>query len=207
MDILMLTTWQRRRLKRQLRSVTTLGSTAGPRPCWKSVGLCHRRLPTRSGGNPGDSGTRGGRTGSSSGCPTPGSRSGCDPPVPLVGLAPDFDRWAHNYRHAARLCDAVLTDPPGVVALAAAGFDRGRPAFPDNRSLYAGRDVGVLALDDLDPTFRRERLAWIGRATRLGRFGGVVVRRPGDVAEDRRWLARAKVVVVPPAAFPDNRSL
>src|SRR5262245_48025080 len=42
-------------------------------------------------------------------------------PVPLVGLAPDWDLLAHYYRHALPLCDVVFVEPAGAATLTATG--------------------------------------------------------------------------------------
>src|SRR5947209_7556501 len=44
-------------------------------------------------------------------------------PVPVVGLAPDWDLSCHSFRLRAPHCDLVLTDPQGVDACARLGLD------------------------------------------------------------------------------------
>src|SRR5262245_40272096 len=43
-------------------------------------------------------------------------------PVPLVGLAADWNLLYHGYRHRLRRCDLVLTDTAGVEAFAREGI-------------------------------------------------------------------------------------
>src|SRR3954454_20912664 len=53
-------------------------------------------------------------------------------PVPIVGLATDWNLLWHPYRHLLPRCDAVLADRPGVEVLTEAGLGFGpgllRPA-------------------------------------------------------------------------------
>jgi GT2 family glycosyltransferase/tetratricopeptide (TPR) repeat protein len=51
-------------------------------------------------------------------------------PVPIVALAPDWDRYWHLYRRLLPGCDLVLTDPAGVGALAGAGIHHAVAAPP-----------------------------------------------------------------------------
>src|SRR5262249_35971747 len=43
-------------------------------------------------------------------------------PVPLIGLAPDWNLLWHSYRRQLRHCDLVLTDTAGVEVLAREGI-------------------------------------------------------------------------------------
>src|SRR5260370_16442431 len=49
-------------------------------------------------------------------------------PIPVVGLAADWNLLWHSYRSILPRCDLVLTDLPGVEALQRAGFYHVRPA-------------------------------------------------------------------------------
>lgn len=49
-------------------------------------------------------------------------------PVPLIGLAGDWNLLWHQYRHQVPCCDAVFTDDPGVVALEQEGHQHVIPA-------------------------------------------------------------------------------
>jgi tetratricopeptide (TPR) repeat protein len=123
-------------------------------------------------------------------------------PVPLVGLAPDWNLLWHHYRRALRRCDLVLTDTPGVEALARAGFRHARAAnlFGCDPELLDGpwpggpRDIDVLFVGNLHPAVQRERLAWLGRLARLGERWTVVIATGVFGAEYRALLGRARVV-------------
>jgi hypothetical protein len=54
-------------------------------------------------------------------------------PVPIIGLAPDWNLLWSCYRHVLPRCDAVFTDSPGVERFRQAGFDhvRGANLFGD----------------------------------------------------------------------------
>ena len=49
-------------------------------------------------------------------------------PVPIIGLATDWNLLWHEYRPVLPFCDAVLTDEPGVDVVAGAGIGLARPA-------------------------------------------------------------------------------
>jgi Flp pilus assembly protein TadD len=87
-------------------------------------------------------------------------------PVPLVGLAADWDLLWHGYRRLLPLCDLVLADAPGVAVMHRAGLTHARPANlnglgpnllwlpPDG----GPRDIDVLFLDGPDRDLRLLRL-------------------------------------------------
>jgi glycosyltransferase involved in cell wall biosynthesis/Flp pilus assembly protein TadD len=134
-------------------------------------------------------------------------------PVPVVGLASDWDLLAHYYRHTLPLCDAILAEPAAVVALAAVGFTGalvadlsglGRSAL-ERPAEERQRDVDVLVIDPLAAAGRHERLPWVGRIAQLADGLRVIVRRPTSVAEDRSWLARARVYVQLPSSSGGDR--
>ncbi len=123
-------------------------------------------------------------------------------PVPLVGLATDWDRRWHW--HVARLphCDLVLTDPPGVRALAKAGFDRARAAnlagvghayFDDSPGAAAARDIDILFAGDLRPETRPERQVWAARLAALSDRRRVVVTSGESDTAYRALLRRARI--------------
>ena len=103
-------------------------------------------------------------------------------PVPIVGLATDWNLLWHEYRQVLPFCDAVLTDEPGVDVLARAGIGRARPAVlygaaPDSlgRSNTAERDIDVLFVGNLHPAVQRERLPWLARLAKLAERRNVVI--------------------------------
>src|SRR5205085_2096925 len=104
-------------------------------------------------------------------------------PVPLVGLAADWNLLWHHYRRCLRRCDLVLTDTPGVEALARAGLAHARPAnlfgceraYLDTPWPEGPRDLDVLFVGNLSPPVQRERLPWLGRLARLAGHRRVAV--------------------------------
>ncbi len=123
-------------------------------------------------------------------------------PVPLVGLAGDWNLLWHHYRRALPRCDLVLTDTLGVETLAREGIAHARPAnlygcgrdFLDGPPPEAPRDIDLLFVGNLHPDVQGERLPWLARLARLAGRWRVVIR--GDVYGDgyRALLARARVV-------------
>jgi hypothetical protein len=121
-------------------------------------------------------------------------------PVPLVGLATDWNLLWHAYRHLLLRCDAVLIDRPGAEALARAGIPHARPALlfgaaPDSLDgpFAAVRDIDVLFVGNLHPAVQRERLPWLAWLARLADRWNVVIRTGISGAECRAMLARARV--------------
>ena len=123
-------------------------------------------------------------------------------PVPIVGVAIDWNLLWHNYRRALRRCDLILTDTPGVEALAHAGLHHARPAnlfgctedllhypWPDRP-----RDIDILFVGDLHPDVQRERLSWLGRIARLSGRWNVVIRTGVFGAAYRDLLSRTRIV-------------
>lgn len=123
-------------------------------------------------------------------------------PVPLVGLAADWNLNWHHYRHCLPRCELALTDVAGVETLARAGIRHARSAnlFGCERALLEGpwptapRDVDVLFVGNLHPAVQRERLPWLLRLARLGQRWHVVVRTGAWGADYRALLGRARIV-------------
>ncbi len=121
-------------------------------------------------------------------------------PVPIVGLATDWNLLWHEYRQVLPFCDAVLTDEPGVDVLARAGIDRAGPAVlygaaPDSlgSSNTAERDIDVLFVGNLHPAVQRERLPWLARLAKLAERRNVVIRTGISGDECRVLMARSRV--------------
>jgi hypothetical protein len=136
-------------------------------------------------------------------------------PVPVVGLAPDWTLLFHQYRHQLPRCDLVLTDTPGVEALARAGLAHARPAVlygagspylaePEARP---DRDIDVLFVGNLHPAVQRERLSWLARVSRLRDRWNVVIAQGVFGDEYRALLRRARVVFNRSARGEANRRL
>jgi RNA polymerase sigma factor (sigma-70 family) len=123
-------------------------------------------------------------------------------PVPLIGLAPDWNLLWHQYRHQLPRVDLVLTDSPGVEALARAGIAHAAPAnlfgleraWLEESAEGGDRDIDVLFVGNFHPAVQRERLAWLGRLGRLAERWRVVLATGAFGAEYRRLLRRARVV-------------
>jgi predicted O-linked N-acetylglucosamine transferase (SPINDLY family)/GT2 family glycosyltransferase len=124
-------------------------------------------------------------------------------PVPLIGLALDWNLLWHAYRHALPRCDLILTDAPGVVCMQRAGRGHARVAqlFGLDRTFTeaapakeAERDIDVLFVGNMHAAVQRERLAWLGRLAALGERWRVVL-ATGVFGDDyRALLRRARVV-------------
>ena len=70
-------------------------------------------------------------------------------PIPLVGLAADWNLLWHGYRHALPRCERVLTDAPGVKVMRRRGWAHGRAA-----NLY-GPEPALLGLPPDGPARHR----------------------------------------------------
>jgi GT2 family glycosyltransferase/predicted Zn-dependent protease len=126
-------------------------------------------------------------------------------PVPLVGLAADWNLLFHQFRHTLPACDRILTDQAGVEVFARLGLTQARPAnlFGLDRSFLdcaadggtpeAERDISVLFVGNLHGAVQRERLRWLGRLARLGERHRVVIRTGVFGADYRALLRRARV--------------
>ncbi len=128
-----------------------------------------------------------------------------DAPAPIAGLATDWNLLWHSCQRIADRCDVLFTDPPGVAAFHAAGFDRARPVnlFGPGRPYRdhpwpapddPGRDIDVLFVGNVHPAIHRDRLPWLGRLARLADRYRVLIRCGAFGAEYRSLLGRAKVV-------------
>jgi GT2 family glycosyltransferase/Tfp pilus assembly protein PilF len=123
-------------------------------------------------------------------------------PVPLIGLAADWNMLWHWYRHCLRRCDVILTDTLGVEALTKEGItnaqvaylyglDREETAWPLPGGL---RDIDVLFAGNFHPAVQRERLSWLGRLAKLSDRHRIVL-RTGVFGDDyRQLLTRTRIV-------------
>jgi glycosyltransferase involved in cell wall biosynthesis/tetratricopeptide (TPR) repeat protein/predicted O-methyltransferase YrrM len=125
-------------------------------------------------------------------------------PVPLVGLAKDWNLLWHHYRQAVPRCDLVFTDAPGVERMHRAGWDHVRAgqlfglghdflgaAAPDE---HTPRDLDLLFVGNLHPAVQRERLVWLGRLAALGRRWRVAIATGVFGDAYRTLLRRARIV-------------
>jgi GT2 family glycosyltransferase/Flp pilus assembly protein TadD len=123
-------------------------------------------------------------------------------PLPIIGLAADWNLQWHRYRRQLRQCEVVLTDTVGVENLAREGITQAgaanlygcEPVFLDAPCPEGGRDLDVLFVGNLHPPVQRERLAWLGRLARLGDRWRVAIHTGVFDDDYRRLLARARIV-------------
>jgi GT2 family glycosyltransferase/tetratricopeptide (TPR) repeat protein len=125
-------------------------------------------------------------------------------PVPLVGLAPGWDRHGHTTRVLAGRCDRVLTDPGQVGAFARCGLSHAAAA--PLAAIVAGpvsagaadRDTDVLALVEapLPPGGGR----WLTRLARLGDRYRVAIRADAPGVDLGPQIQSARLVVRPPGS-------
>jgi hypothetical protein len=123
-------------------------------------------------------------------------------PVPLIGLAPDWNLLWHAYRHRLRQCDLVLTDTLGVETLLREGIPHALAAnlFGCDRSYVeepwpeVPRDLDILFVGNFNPAVQRQRLPWLARVARLAGRRNVLLAGNVFGADYRRLLARARIV-------------
>lgn len=122
-------------------------------------------------------------------------------PVPLIGLAADWNLCWHWYRRLYA-CALILTDPAGVRAFHREGLIQARVAnlfglereFLDDMPTAGRRDIDVLFVGSLQRAVQRERLSWLGRLARLADRWNVVIRTGVHGAGYRELLSRARIV-------------
>jgi glycosyltransferase involved in cell wall biosynthesis/predicted Zn-dependent protease len=122
-------------------------------------------------------------------------------PVPVVGLAIDWNLLWHYYQHCLPACSLVLADTAGVEALARQGIHQARVAnlfgpdklCPDS-PLLPPRDIDVLFVGNFSAAVQRERLAWLGRLATLADRWRVVLAAGVHGDDYRQLLARARIV-------------
>lgn len=123
-------------------------------------------------------------------------------PVPIIGLAPDWNLQWHYYRRCLPRCDLVLTDTMGVEVMQKQGMTHGRVAnlfgleraflnykYPDEK-----RDIDILFVGNCHPAVQRERLSWLRRLSRLAVHRRVVIRQ-GVFGDDYRNLLGRSLIV------------
>jgi len=127
-------------------------------------------------------------------------------PVPVIGLAPDWNLLWHYYRRQLHTCDLVLTDTAGVETLRKEGLDHARSAnlFGLERSCLlstdycllctSSRDIDILFIGNLNPAVQRQRLPWLGRLAQLSERHRVVIQQGVFGDSYRELMGRAKIV-------------
>lgn len=122
-------------------------------------------------------------------------------PVPIVGLAADWNLLWHYYCRQLVSCDLILTDSAGVSAFHSAGLSQARAmtlygcgrAFVDEASREESRDIDILFVGNLNSAVQRERLGWLGRLARLAERYHVAIRTGVFGGEYRKLLRRARI--------------
>jgi glycosyltransferase involved in cell wall biosynthesis/tetratricopeptide (TPR) repeat protein len=123
-------------------------------------------------------------------------------PVPIVGLAGDWNLQWHSYRRLLPFCDLVLTDTVGVETLHRAGITHARKAnlfglsraFADAHWPTVERDIDILFVGNFHPAVQRERLQYLGRLAALSNRWNVSLRAGVFGEEYRKLLGRARIV-------------
>lgn len=125
-----------------------------------------------------------------------------DAPVPIIGLAPDWNLLWHYYRTVAPLCDIILTDEPGCQRFLSDGIRHARPAclYGCPRSWWQVavapvRDIDILFVGNFHPVIQRERLPWLAQIAKLsGKFRVLLASNVPEV-NYRDLLRRSKIAM------------
>jgi GT2 family glycosyltransferase/Tfp pilus assembly protein PilF len=123
-------------------------------------------------------------------------------PVPLIGLAADWNLLWHGYRQVLKACDLALTDTGGTTAMAQEGLGHARVfnlfgcerSFLDLPTSAEARDIDVLFVGNLQPAVQRERLRWLGRLARLADHRRVEIHSGVFGSAYRDLLGRSRIV-------------
>jgi GT2 family glycosyltransferase len=122
-------------------------------------------------------------------------------PVPVIGLAADWNLLWHSYSALLPRCDVVLTDEAGVEVMLRADLKHAHFAnlygleweFLNQSEPEGPRDIDVLFVGNLSATVQGSRLPWLARIAQLADRHSVVIatRTFGD--EYRDLLGRSKI--------------
>jgi hypothetical protein len=123
-------------------------------------------------------------------------------PIPIIGLAADWNLLWHYYRHLLQDCDLVLTDAMGVERMLAQGISDVRYANlygcikeTLNHEWSEGpRDIDILFVGNLHPAVQRDRLPWLSRLSRFADRWNVQIYQGVFGQEYRNLLGRARIV-------------
>ncbi len=123
-------------------------------------------------------------------------------PIPIIGLATDWNLQWHYYQHVADRCDHILTDTPGFSMFQRAGIQRVSvgnlygcdPAWLTDPPHSVERDIDILFIGNVHPFVQSDRLPWLARIAQLSDRYRVCI-EGGVFGEDyRNRLARARIV-------------
>ena len=121
-------------------------------------------------------------------------------PIPVIGLAADWNLQWHRYRKLLDRCDVVLTDTVGVEVMQRAGFRQARTAnlFGLERDFLGEvtegqRDIDVVFVGNLSAPVQGERLPWLARIAQLSDRYSVVIASGVFGQEYRNLLRRSKI--------------
>ena len=123
-------------------------------------------------------------------------------PIPIIGLATDWNLQWHYYRHVADHCDHILTDKPGVSKFQRAGIQHVSvgnlygcdPAWLSDPPHHVERDIDILFIGNVHPYVQSDRLPWLARIAQLSDRYRVCI-EGGVFGEDyRNRLARSRIV-------------
>jgi len=122
-------------------------------------------------------------------------------PVPLIGLAGDWNLQWHGYRRLLPRCELVLTDAAGAEAGRREGVGHLEVAnlFGCEKSFLepapeVERDIDILFVGNVHPAVQRERLRWLGRIARLGERWRVQIHSGVFGPAYRSLMRRARIV-------------
>lgn len=123
-------------------------------------------------------------------------------PLPIIGLAGDWNLLWHHCRRYAPRCDVIVTDGPGVQAFKSEGhgdvragnlFGLGQTFLTDPWP-ETNRDIDVLFVGNFNAAVQTERQAWIARLSALANRYRIHVTTGVFGEEYRRLLARSRIV-------------
>jgi tetratricopeptide (TPR) repeat protein len=123
-------------------------------------------------------------------------------PVPLIGLAGNWNLLFHHYRRCLARCDLVLTDPQGVEVLSRDGLAHVYPAtlcgcqrgYVEAEWPEGPRDIDVLFIAERNHAVHRGRMPWVSRLAALGDRWRVVIESDVSGTDYRVLLGRSRVV-------------
>ena len=124
-----------------------------------------------------------------------------DAPVPLIGLAVDWNLLWHEYRRLVPCCEWIFTDERGVEAFGQGGI---RHVSYANLYGWAGdevtppetfRDIDVLFVGNLHPAIQADRLLTLSQLAELSDRFRITIRSGVFGPEYQRLYRRAKLVL------------